>query len=77
MADSAHGLWARVAAANGLQEIADQHPHTRDDVIAILAGQLEHFEEQDRTLNACIASDLACDLKAVSAAPIIENAAIG
>jgi hypothetical protein len=74
LADSAHGLWARVAAANGLQEIADQHPHTRDDVIAILAGQLEHFEEQDRTLNACIVSDLACDLKAVNAAPVIEKA---
>ncbi len=74
LADSAHGLWARVAAAAGLQKIAGQHPHTRDDVIAILAGQLEHFEEQDRTLNACIVSDLACDLKAVNAAPVIEKA---
>jgi len=74
LADSAHGVWARVAAANGLQEIADRHPHTRDDVIAILVGQLEHFDEQDRTLNACIVSDLVCDLKAVTAAPIIEKA---
>ena len=74
VADSAHGLWARVAATNGLQEIAAQHPHTRDDVIAILAGQLEHFEEQDRAFNACIVSYLACDLKAVTAAPLIEKA---
>ncbi len=74
LADSAHGLWARVAAAHSLQEIADQHPHIRDDVIAVLAGQLEYFEEQNRTLNACIVSYLACDLKAVTAAPIIEKA---
>ncbi|MCP4542066.1 MAG: DUF1186 domain-containing protein [Chloroflexi bacterium] len=74
LADSAHGLWARVAAAHSLQEIADQHSHTCDDVIAVLARQLEHFEEQDRTLNACIVSYLACDLKAVTAAPIIKKA---
>ncbi len=74
LADSTHGLWARVAVANSLQEIAAQHPHTRDDVIAILAGQLEYFDEQERTFNACLVSDLVCDLKTVNAAPVIEKA---
>ncbi len=74
LADPSHGLWARVAASDSLQKIAAQHPHTRDDVIAILAGQLEHFEVQDRTFNASIVRGLVCDLKAVNAAPIIEKA---
>lgn len=74
LADSAHGIWARVAAATSLLNIAGQHPGSRDEVIAILSAQLEHHEEQDRKLNACLVGNLAMDLHAVEAAPVIERA---
>jgi hypothetical protein len=74
MADTTHGLWARVAAVHSLTEIGKHDPNTRDEVIAILIAQLEHFAEQDRALNANLALTLAADLHAVEAAPVLERA---
>jgi hypothetical protein len=74
LADATHGEWSRAAASNSLVKIAQCHSPSRDEVIAILCAQLAHFAEQDRNLNACLVADLAADLRATEAAPIIEQA---
>ena len=73
LADPAHGLYARVAAAEGLKEVGQQHLAARDECVAVLAGQLERFAELDPALNGFIIGDLI-DLKAVEAAPVMERA---
>jgi hypothetical protein len=73
LADPSHGLWARVAAARSLAEIGQRYPEARSECIAPLAAQLAHFAEQDRGLNAILV-DFLIDLRAVEAAPIIEQA---
>ncbi len=73
LADSSRGLWARVTAALSLATIGQQHPDSRAKCVAALMQQLEHFEDNDRTLNAEVIAALL-DLKAVEAAPIMERA---
>jgi hypothetical protein len=73
LADDAHGLWARVAAAQGLQEIGERHPEARSAAINALTETLERFMDHDRTLNAFLISYLV-DLDAVEAAPLMERA---
>lgn len=73
LADASHGLWARVATASSLAKIGERHPEARNECLAILAGQLEHYAEMDPTLNAFIISYLV-DLKAVEAASVIRRA---
>jgi len=73
LADASHGLWARVAAASSLKEIGQRHPDARAECVAILTRQLEHFADQDETLNAHLVSTLL-DLKAVESAPVMERA---
>jgi hypothetical protein len=73
LADPSHDLWARVAAAESLGKIGQQHPDARDECVAVLAEQLEQFADLDPTLNAFIINSLV-DLKAVEAAPVIERA---
>ncbi len=73
LADGAHGLWARVAAAHGLEEIGTRHPEARSDAIDALTSTLERFADLDSTLNAFLISYLV-DLDAVEAAPLMERA---
>jgi len=73
LADPQHGLWARVAACGGLSEIGQKHPDSRAECVAVITHQLEHYGEQDPTLNAFLFSRLL-DLKAVESAPMIERA---
>lgn len=73
LADSQHGLWARVAACHGLSEIGQRHPSSRAECVAVITQQLKQYGEQDPTLNAFLFSRLL-DLKAVEAAPVIEQA---
>lgn len=73
LADDAHGLWARIGAAQGLREIGTRHPEARSDAIDALAETLEGFAELDPTLNAFLVSYLV-DLDAVEATPLMERA---
>jgi len=73
LADPQHGLWARVAACHGLSEIGQQHPDSRAECAALITRQLEHYGEQDSTLNAFLFSRLL-DLRAVESALVIERA---
>jgi hypothetical protein len=74
LADTDRGPWSRAGAVDSLVHIAQQYPDVRDEVIAILSAQLEHFEEQHRRFNASIAAGLAYNLRAVEAAPVLERA---
>ena len=73
LADAAHGLFARIAAAHGLEWISRRYAATREQSLAALSAQLELYAGQDPTLNGFLVSYLL-DLKAVEAAPLIERA---
>lgn len=65
--------WARNTAVDCLLEIARSHPESRDACVAPMLQQLESFAENDIDLNTILIADLL-DLKAVEAAPLIEQA---
>ena len=73
LADTTHGEWARVSAADALGHIGQTHPELRAECVARLAAQLGKFAEQSETLNAFLVSPL-WDLRAVEAMPVIEYA---
>jgi len=73
VADAKHGDWARVAAGEGLVDMIEQFPESREQAVAIITGQLRQFAEQDRTVNAFLVEAL-CNLKAVESAADIEQA---
>ncbi len=72
LADTTHGLFARIAAAHGLEWISRRYAATREQSLAALSVQLEHYAGQDPTLNGFLVSYLL-DLKAVEAAPLMER----
>lgn len=73
MGDAEHGEWARVTASESLVNIARQFPASREEVVAVLTGQLRRFANQERIVNASLAYAL-CELKAVESAAVIEQA---
>jgi hypothetical protein len=73
LADSSHEMYSRSYASNGLIEIANHYPESREECIAAISKQLEAFEENDYELNAFIIGDLT-QLKAVETLPLIERA---
>jgi HEAT repeat protein len=73
LADDRYGLWARVTAASSLGKIGQAHPKAREVCIAALNTQLAHFNTMDEEINGFIVNALV-DLKAVEAAPVMEQA---
>ena len=73
LADSAHDLFARIAAAHSLEQVSRLHSNARDECVSVLTRQLERFAENDPTINGFLISYLL-DLNAVEAAPLIERA---
>ena len=73
MADADHGEWARIAAGEGLVEMIERFPESREQTVAIITDQLRCFAEQERVVNAFLV-DALCDLKAVESAAVIEQA---
>jgi hypothetical protein len=73
MADEKNGLWSRSAAGTALVKIAEAHPQSRADCVAILSDQLSRHEKQDPSFNAFLVGNLT-DLRAVAAAPVMEAA---
>ncbi len=73
LTDIANPLWARIAATEVLLKIAQRYPDTREVCVRTLMAQLEHYPEQDVTLNAFLV-DALTELKAVEAAPLIKRA---
>lgn len=73
LADPSHELWSRVSAAEALENIAEEDEAAREEVVAILTGQLEKWWRHDEVLNAFLISALV-DLGATEAAPLMEQA---
>lgn len=73
IADPGNGEYALITAANALSEIGQRHPQARDHCVAVLRKQLADYHRQDEGFNAFLINYLI-DLKAVEAAPIIEDA---
>ena len=71
--DTSHETWSRNTAVDCLLEIARSHPESRDACIAPMLQQLESFAENDIDLNTILIGSLL-DLKAIEAAPLIEQA---
>jgi hypothetical protein len=65
--------WAAAAAANGLVEVAQRFPETRDAAVAALTRQLRWWGRHDPILNTMLVHHLV-ELNAVEAAPAIEEA---
>jgi hypothetical protein len=68
-----HSVYARVAAVDGLGFIGSDHPEVRDEVVAVLSGQLAAFKANDPSLNGFLISHLI-DLHAVEAASLVKQA---
>jgi hypothetical protein len=68
-----HSVYARVAAVDGLGFICSDHPEARDEVVAVLSGQLAAFKANDPSLNGFLISHLI-DLHAVETAPLMRQA---
>lgn len=73
LAEGGHTLYPRVAASDGLKELAKRHPETREDVVEAICQTLSRFQEADPSFNGFLVGDLL-DLKAVEAAELIERA---
>jgi len=56
-----------------LKRIAEQHPETRDECIAVMVEQLSKYNENTVMLNSFIIGELL-DLNAVEAAPVMKAA---
>ncbi|MEO8608763.1 MAG: DUF1186 domain-containing protein [Chloroflexota bacterium] len=73
LADATHIEYPRADASSSLRHIAEAHPETREQVVAILTLQLEDFTNNGEFLNSLIINDLM-DLKAVESLPVIQKA---
>jgi hypothetical protein len=72
LANDEHEVFARVASAHALKELAERHPEMRDDVLKGLCDTLSQFQDTNETVNAFIISYLL-DMQAVEAAELIER----
>lgn len=68
-----HDMWALLDAAEGLTNIALQNPQSRTGIVETLTNALRNYNQQDLTYNGFMAMFLK-DLKAVEAAPLVEEA---
>ena len=73
LADSSHGLYPRITAANSLERIGSEHPDARDECVNALSRQLEKHKENDPSLNGFLVAYLL-DLNAMEAVQVIESA---
>ena len=73
LANDGHEVFARVASAHALKELAERYPEMRDDVLKGLCDTLRRFQDTDETVNAFVISYLL-DMRAVEAAELIERA---
>jgi len=73
LADAKHGEWSRIAAGEGLVNMVERFPASREQAVAIITEQLRLFAAQDRIVNAFLVEAL-CNLKAVESAAVIEQA---
>jgi len=73
LADPRHRRYLRIAAAQGLSEIAQEYPGARVECVAVLTRMLDDPNNTDRELNGFILASLL-DLDAVESAEVIRRA---
>src|SRR5437868_7282802 len=73
LADPSHRALARIDAIRCIERIAQMHPETKAECIAIITHQLELFAENDPGVNAFLILALR-DLKVPEAMPLIKQA---
>jgi Protein of unknown function (DUF1186) len=73
VADLSHTDTSRISATDSIEQIAKRWPDSRDEVLAILEGRLEWFEENETHVNDVLVEALV-ELGAKEAAPLIERA---
>jgi hypothetical protein len=65
-------MWARLAAADGLEQIACEYPETRSEVVDILTRALQNYRFENPIFNGFILCFLA-NQKAMEAGPLAEE----
>ncbi|HST57478.1 MAG TPA: hypothetical protein VLK84_02245, partial [Longimicrobium sp.] len=65
--------WNAVALSEALKQIATRHPHTRDEAVAAMTGQLQGWQNQGFYINTFLISNLI-DLRGTEAAGAMEAA---
>jgi hypothetical protein len=73
LADPRYSRYRRIAAVNGLSEIAQEHPGARTECVAVLTRRLDDPNNTDRELNGFLLASLL-DLDAVESADVIRQA---
>lgn len=73
LADSRHGEWARVTAAEAMKKIGKNHPELKAECVTRLSAQLEKFVDQPETVNAFLVFALV-ELRAIEALPVMARA---
>ena len=71
--DQSNAEFPRISAATGLNEIAERHGETRDQVVKILTDELAKQAPDIESLNGFLA-DYLIKLRAVESAEVIERA---
>jgi Protein of unknown function (DUF1186) len=71
LGERSHGLLKRTTAINSLEEIANQYPNTRNNVVVTLANELKAFNQNSAELNGFIISSLI-NLQAKESASLIK-----
>ncbi len=72
LGERSHGLLKRTTAINCLEEIANQYPDTRNNIIVTLTQQLKAFNQNSPELNGFIVSSLV-NLQAKESASLIKH----
>lgn len=72
--DQSRWIFGRAAAGSGLVEIAQQHPDLRDGAVQALSDALGQFATNDPELNGFVITDLAAELRAAEALPLMRRA---
>ena len=73
LADTSNNFFARADAAQSLESISHKYPETREHNIAVIAGELEKFRDNNVTFNGLLIGMLV-DLQAVETINLIEEA---
>ena len=73
LGERSHGLFPRTTAINCLEEIANQHADTRNDIVTALTQQLKLLNQNSAELNGFIVSSLV-NLQAKESASLIKYA---
>ena len=74
LTDQSRWVYGRAAAGSAVVNVAEQHPELRQPAVRALSDALEQFATNDTELNGFFVTDLAEELQAAEALPLIRRA---